>query len=211
MAMSGTLMSNKISSNYRLVIDWSIVYDVDNMVGDLSIHPYIMQDPLDTSHNYTYRIYGTESDNYIKFNNEVLFSCRMDQGDGTYGNPFHGFTKIQNPSKEQVRLLYWMYPDGHYANAWVYLAADFTYFNRSVPINDDGYCSFELSGNLYCYGGTMTIAPTTINTTPTEVSSKIPYKTNGSWGNNGRIWHKENGTWVKKFLYRKESGSWNKK
>lgn len=211
MAMSGTVVSNKIASNYQLVIDWSIYYNVESMTADLSLHPYIRQDPLDSSHNYTYRIYGTYETNYIKYNDEVIFTTTKDQGNGTYNNPFHGFTKIQNPYKEQVRQLWWMYPDGHYANAWVYLAADFTYFSKTLPINNDGYCTFDLSANLDCFGGTMVISRTTINTTPTEVSSKIGYKTGGSWTGNGRIWHKENGTWVKKFLYRKESGSWNKK
>lgn len=42
-----------------------------------------------------------------------------------------------------------------------------------------------------------------------DTSSKAYYK-NGNWQNTARIYHKENGTWVKRYLYKKVNGTWKK-
>lgn len=208
MAMSGTLSSNKVDNNYYLNIDWSASYNVDSMTATIYINSYILQSPSTSYPNRTFRIYGTTVNNYININGVTVFEISQDSGSGTQSNPYFGYTHTGSSAANRV---------GYFSNwtsgpAWVYSYANFiSNYVFTVPINDDGYCTFTVAANLYCSGGTMTISSTTISTTPTEVNSKLGYKTGGSWTGNGRIWHKENGTWVKKFLYRKESGSWNKK
>lgn len=45
--------------------------------------------------------------------------------------------------------------------------------------------------------------------TKLDTSSKAYFK-NGSWTDAARIYHKENGTWVKRYLYKKVNGTWKK-
>lgn len=43
-----------------------------------------------------------------------------------------------------------------------------------------------------------------------DTSSKAFYKSNNAWGASGYAWEKVNGTWTKRNIYKKESGTWTK-
>ena len=45
--------------------------------------------------------------------------------------------------------------------------------------------------------------------TKIDTASKMYFK-NGTWKDQARIYHKESGTWVKRYLYKKVNGAWKK-
>ena len=98
-------------------------------------------------------------------------------------------------------------------NAWVEIHS--TLINGQTitgPINEDtGHVSFNVTINVpTAINGTMSLSRTiTTAGAPADIYSKLNKKDNGSWTDAGRIWHKENGTWVRRNIYRKQSDTPN--
>lgn len=217
MAMSGTVTSSKVLNNYYVEITWSASYNLDTLQATITTSGRIVQSPSTSYPNRAYAIQNDSSVNYISVGGNVMFSAERG-GSGSYSNPYHGYTHVGSGGADRTA----QYPnwEGH-ANAYAYAYATlFTNRTFTVPINDDGYCSFNISGNLRLYSNStaanynMNIPQTTITTTPTDLYTKLGYKDSNGWNNNARIWYKTSSGWVKKSLYRKEgagASGWVKK
>ena len=211
MAMSGSVASAQ--SNYYLyvVFDWSVAYDLTTMKATWTISATIKRTSVSgVSNNYATSIEGTTANNYIKFNNTTVWSKAAGYyGSGT-SHPYV-YTGDKSLCAETTYGPYTGTLSGKYPYGYAHLLKNYKF---TTNIDSNGNTSltianvFKMNGNTLSALGTRTITPT-----QADVASKIGNKDNGSWTTNGRIWHKENGTWIKRRLYRKQSdtsGDWIK-
>jgi len=66
------------------------------------------------------------------------------------------------------------------------------------PVNQFGVYDFPSAGQAISDDSTII-----------DFASKL-YLRNGNWQDTARIWHKENGIWIKRYLYKKINGTWTK-
>ena len=211
MAMSGTRPTSaelaQISHYLYVQYDWSVTFDTSNMKANWVVSATIKQNPTSPwSKNFATKIKGHPD--YIKFNNTTVWS--MSEG-GTSYNPY-AYTGDASVCADKVSTV--EYDSGEFKNTkprgYSHLLINKS-FQTDIDINGNtslavssqltgGYPRNILSNNAY------TFVPD-----QADLYTKIPHKTSGGW-ENGYIWYKDpsNG-WIKKYLYRRESGQWVKK
>ena len=207
MAMSGTVTSDSSKRLYA-IFDWYVTYNLDRKKATFTVNAYLLRGTDGSfSNNFVAKVQsGT---NRITFNGtEVWFGSPG--GTGSQSNPVKCYTSIYSMCADKTSPV--KYTSGEVANCYCWGYAHFlSNYTFETDIDDDGNTSLTIdaqfaSGYSSLAGMTATIVPT-----QAEMFSKIGNKSGGSWNSNARIWYKSNGVWTKKFLYRKESGSWNKK
>lgn len=154
-----------------------------------------------------YRVYGND---YVYVNGTLVYSNYPGRGTGTYSDPKYAYCSIDIPSMSD-KIAY--YDLGSLAGNWVYgVAHVFSNHTFEVDISDSGSNSFTISASLVGYGNRYwTIPNTRIYASTADVFSKLYYRDNNTWNDTARIWHRENGVWIKRKLFHKENGSWVKK
>lgn len=208
--MNGHIYSNKGADNQEyLDIAWSCTYNTSNNTATFYITA-IIQRTTSKYPNRAYRIVGDASKNYVKINNNTIFSVSANSGNGTKNNPKNAYTNIGCIGAEKV---------SYFSNwlggaSWVYCHANLNKgYSLTVPLDENGYASFTVSAYLsnYLAEGCWQIVEQTVTTsTPADILSKVSYKQNGTWTRAGGVWYKENGVWTKRRLYHKENGQWVK-
>jgi hypothetical protein len=202
MAVSGSIQSNWNGSMF-LQVDWyRVSYDVNNQTATYNVSAYF----VNNSNTVCYRIYGNTDSNYINVAGVNRFTV-SEGGNGTQSNPRRAYGPITAYDADRTAWYANWTEGAMYVYAYAHLI---TNLNITVPISDNGTSNFNINAVLTCSKGTFYIG-TTIVPDNIEVFSKVPYKSNGSWGNSARIWHKENGVWNKRKFYHKENGNWVKK
>lgn len=216
MAMSGSVSSSALNqggnNSERLVIDWSATYDIPNLRALVTISARI-QKYVNRYPTRTYRVSGGTSDNYISVNGSHVFETHSYGTGYTKSNPINTYTNSDNISDEVLTVTNWYEREG--LNTYVrVIGVPISSYSFYVSLNDEGVASFTLAAQLTTgMNGTMLLNSTTVTTagTPAQIFSVVYKRVNNDWSNTGRIWHKENGTWIKRYLYRKENGQWVKK
>jgi len=203
MAMSGSLSSTQTNYYLYVVFDWSVTYDLSAMKANWTVSATIKRTGVGTvSNNYATSVEGTTANNYIKFNNTTVWSKAAGYYKGSSSHPYV-YTGNKSLCAETTYGPYTGTLSGKYPYGYAHLLKSYKF---TTNIDDDGNTSltiantFKMDGNTLSSLGTRTITPT-----KADVYSKMGKKENGSWTDAGRIWHKENGTWVKRNLYRKQS------
>lgn len=215
MDASGTIKSTFLNagdnSGEQLVVDWYATYNVSNMTTAVTISAYIVQ-TTNAHPNRAYAISGYADTNYIRFNGSNVYTA-SEGGTGSKSNPYRAYTNIGAYSHDDTSYIRNWSAGAGYVHTYATLIGSATYI---IPLNEDGYSTFTITSRLTtAVNGYMSISESagTVTTPSIELYTKVPYKTNGSWdGSNGYIWYKDsNSGWIRKYLYRKENGSWQRK
>lgn len=200
MATSGSVTSNVNNTMYLTVDWWRKSYDADTQKAIYTVSAYFRNDT-----NICYRVYGGTDSNYVSVAGRTLFTY-SNGGAGTRSDPRHAYGPITAYDADRTA---W-YANWTEGSMYVYAVAHlFSNVDVEVNINDNGASNFTINAVLSSSVGTFVIG-TTIVPDVIDVFSKTPYK-DGSWTNNGRIWHKESGVWKKRKLFKRENSSWVKK
>lgn len=224
---------NSRIDNYLLYthFDWSVTFDTNNMKAIWVISATIQRsyENPSVSINYATTIHGTTSDNYIRFNNDVVWSkAEGNDGSSLYPYVYTAAGSVCADKRSSVKYTIGTLA-GKYPRGWTHLLSGYQY---ETPINDDGTVRLEIRGKLKDDGNTTTpsaddplykVLQTGSDGIPTaDIFSKVGKVENftGNWTDNGRIWYRfqsvynDDRDWKKMKLYRKAgagASGWVKK
>lgn len=220
--VSGIVKGNIALWDYQLQLSWEATYNISTLTAHFKVNCDLYPTGSGSNSRGT-TIYGTTNDNYVKINNTVVFSIAESPYSGASKSyPRNFYTSSLSNTDGTVAK----YNIGTRENPnWVWcrcygkLVTDYEF---DVPINPTtGIASFTVEAKTYGYwnGSQQTIwyisnQTVTTASSPAQIYSKLPYKTNNGWDGTAYIWYKESAGasgWIRKYIYRKESTGWIRK